>query len=296
LQRGWAPPDPRTWAMEDLDSLLSSATSLTQGLVPAAEGGDEASDADAASSSAPEADPLLAVNISTSSSVDAANLQRVLTFLVSSVQSLAHSCATSEAREAEAERKHGAVAEQLQRLQANFDSVSARVGGLADDDSSATGLAKVEAAVKENEERLQAKIAELETQLSEQRAETEAALSAQSATSGELASAQKGLGATVEGLESAVAAAAEAAEAASSGLATSEASLGERLDALQQAVDGANSDNQREMQSLRDFVSSGLKAASEGREVPTAVPDPGAGAAEALMKCADLHILAPNFT
>ena len=82
LQRGWAPPDPRTWAMEDLDSLLSSATSLTQGLVPAAEGGDEASDADAASSSAPEADPLLAVNISTSSSVDAANLQRVLTFLV----------------------------------------------------------------------------------------------------------------------------------------------------------------------------------------------------------------------
>ena len=26
------------------------------------------------------------------------------------------------------------------------------------------------------------------------------------------------------------------------------------------------------------------------------VPDPGAGAAEALMKCADLHILAPNFT
>ena len=38
--------------MEDLDSLLSSATSLTQGLVPAAEGGDEASDADAASSDA----------------------------------------------------------------------------------------------------------------------------------------------------------------------------------------------------------------------------------------------------
>ena len=55
---------------------------VAQGLVPAAEGGDEASDGEAASSSAPEADPLLAVNISTSSSVDAANLQRVLTFLV----------------------------------------------------------------------------------------------------------------------------------------------------------------------------------------------------------------------
>ena len=256
--------------MEGLESLLSAAADFSWP--------DPSPDA--------ATDPLLAVNILTSSAVDAANLQKVLTFLVSSVQSLAASCATSEAAQAAAEEQLASTTEQLATLGKRFDDVAAQVGAVASDQSGAEETASLRAALKESEARSAAQLEALESRLSEgaekSRSELDAALaSAKDAASAELAEAQQVTTAAIEELEKASAA---AAASATEGLAASEASTGERLTEVQSNAEAARADSLADIEVLREFVKAGLQAAAEGKEIVTEMPDPGAEAAGSVMK------------
>ena len=72
----------------------SSAAMLRSVLEPGSDGG-----------LMPELDRLLAININNTTSVDAANLQKVLAFLVTGVQTLASAAVAAESKQAEIDAK-----------------------------------------------------------------------------------------------------------------------------------------------------------------------------------------------
>ncbi len=263
----------------DLEGLLASAAGYASGL---GEGVGTAS-ADSEERFGPSAESLLAVNISTTSSVDADNLQKVLTFLVSSVQSIAASCASSEACHAATEEKLAAATGELTSLRAKFDTLSSQVNGLANNSSAAEDMASTQATLTASEERTRAQLQEMETRLSAEaqtsRGELEAALaSVTAATNEKLSAAQSAL--DEQSKESAAATA-----SVTERLAATETETAGRLGELQALVDSARTGLQSEIRDLREFVKTGLQAAAEGKQVPTEMPDPDALAAEAAMTC-----------
>ena len=270
--------------MADLEGLLASAASFAAGVDAAAVAADQAA-ASGGDEAAP--DPLLAVNIFTSSAVDAANLQKVLTFLVSSVQSLAASCASSEASQAAAEDKLSTTTTELTSLRERFDALSGQVGGLASDESAAEGTAQLQAALKASEDRAGVQLQEMETRLTEaaqaSRAAMDAALEAARGTaSAVLKQAREAIDTAIDEQGKA---ATTATVSVTEGLAAAEAGMTEQLAQLQALVESARTDSQSEIEGLREFVKTGLQAAAEGKEVPTELPHPNALATEAAMKC-----------
>lgn len=268
--------DESGWAMAelaDLEGLLAAAA----GFAHSVGGADGASPAEGGA-----AELLLGVNVLTSSAVDADNLQKVLTFLVSSVQSIAASCASSEACHAATEDKLAATTGELAGLREKFDTLASQVDSLTNDKSAAEDTASLQAALNASEDRMGAQLQEMEERLSAEaqksRRELEATLeSAMVAANEKLSEARS----TIEA-QSKEAAAATAS--VTERLAATETETAGHLGELQTLVDSARADLQGEIRDLRDFIRTGLQAAAEGKEVPTELPNSDALAAETVMK------------
>jgi hypothetical protein len=208
-------------------------------------------------------DRLLSVNINTTTTVDAVNLQKVLTFLVSSVQAIAGAALKARDASANVGAQLAAATEQLGglrgdvgRLDERLDAAEARVSALVDDASAeerhSQEVAELRAAMADNHARLEARLADAEARLEASAGEARGELFAR--VEADVAGLKVDTARKLEGLSTNIeAASAQKAAELTAHIEACEAGLSARMESI-------TAESSREVERLRDFVSDSAKA------------------------------------